>query len=124
MGRPGSPAAGGVLQFTIPRAHPILDGGRPVPVAMGVGTAINFQPAGPGRVAATGDFVMTADEVEPVVAELTRAGIEITALHNHLIRDEPRMFFMHFWGFGDTAKVAAGLRAGLDKTNSQREAPR
>ena len=124
LGRAGTPAAGGVLGFTIPRAHEIRDGGRPVPVAMGLGTVLNFQPAGEGRVATTGDFVMTADEVEPVVTELTRAGIEITALHNHLLRDEPRLFFMHFWGLGDPATVAGALKAALDRTNSQRAAAR
>jgi hypothetical protein len=119
MGRSGTVAGGGVLQFSIPRAQPIQEDGKPIPGPFGVSTAINFQPAGEGRVASTGDFVLAADEVEPVVATLTKAGIEITALHSHMVHEEPRTFFMHFWSLGPADKVAAGLKAAVDQTKSQ-----
>ena len=82
---------------------------------MGSATAINFQPTGGGKAAITGDFVLTADEVNPVIRALRANGIEVTALHNHMLDDEPRLFFMHFWANDDAAKLAKGLRAALDK---------
>ena len=71
--------------------------GREVPPSMGVATAINFQPTGAGKAAITGDFVMTAEEVNPVLKALPEAGIEVTALHNHMLIEEPRLYFAHFW---------------------------
>jgi hypothetical protein len=111
-------AAGSVYQFGVPRAERILDGGMDVPPAMGTGTAINFQPTGDGRAAVTGDFVMVAGEVNPVLRALRDNGIEVTALHSHMLADEPRLFFMHFWANDDALKLARGLRAALDQTNS------
>lgn len=108
---------GGVLQFSIPRSEPVLDEGMEIPEAMGSAIAINLQPAGAGTVAATGDFVLTAAEVNPVLQAFRANGIEVTALHNHMLTDEPRLFFMHFWAHDEAAKVAAGLRAGLDKVS-------
>lgn len=122
MGRTGTPANGGVLQFSIPRQQPIQQGGKPIPNPMGMPTAINFQWGGEGSVAATGDFVLSASEVEPVVAALTRAGIEVTALHNHMLDEEPRTFFMHFWGVGTPEQVAGALKRALDLTASQQRA--
>jgi hypothetical protein len=87
---------------------------------MGTATAINFQPTGSGRAAITGDFVLTAAEVDPVLRALRAGGIEVTALHNHMLDDQPRLFFMHFWANDDAQKLARGLRAALDKTNVQR----
>jgi Domain of Unknown Function (DUF1259) len=110
-------ASGGVLQFSIPRAEPIADGGMGVPPSMGTGIAINFQPAGEGKAAATGDFVLTAEEVNPVLRVLRERGIEVTALHNHMLREEPRLFFMHFWGVDEAGRLAEGLKAALGKTN-------
>ena len=110
---------GGVYQVSVPRAETIRDGGVEVPASMGLATAINFQPTGRGRAAITGDFVMIASEVNPVIRALREHGIEVTSLHNHLLADEPRLFFMHFWANDDAAKLARGLRAGLDRTNSR-----
>ena len=112
--------AGGVYQVGIPRAETIKDGGMEVPVAMGSAEAINFQPTGGGKAAITGDFVLTAKEVNPVLRALRENGIEVTAVHNHMLDDEPRLFFMHFWANDDAAKLAKGLRAALDKVNVAR----
>jgi hypothetical protein len=118
IGRPGR-AVGGVYQFGIPRAETIVDDGMEVPVAMGTAIAINFQSTGNGRAAITGDFVLTAGEVNPVLRALRDNGIEVTALHNHMLADAPRLFFMHFWANDDVEKLARGLRAALDRVNLQ-----
>ena len=98
---------GGVYQFTVPRAEPISDAGMAVPRSMGTGIAINFQPTGEGKAAITGDFVLTASEVNPVLLALREHGIEVTALHNHMLNDEPRLFFMHFWANADAQTLAS-----------------
>jgi hypothetical protein len=108
---------GGVYQVTVPRAEPVSDGGMVVPRSMGTGIAINFQPTGGGKTAITGDFVLTASEVNPVLLALREHGIEVTALHNHMLNEEPRLFFMHFWANDDAAKLATGLRTALDRVN-------
>jgi hypothetical protein len=113
-------AAGGVYQVSIKRAETIQDNGMEVPVSMGSGEAINFQPTGGGKAAITGDFVLTAKEVNPVLRALRENGIEVTALHNHMLDDEPRLFFMHFWAHDDAQKLAAGLRRALDQVNLTR----
>ena len=105
----------GVVGYGIPRADPVTDAGMTVPPAMGTGIAINFQPVGGGRAAITGDFVMLADEVNPVLAALRQNGIEVTAVHNHMLDDQPRTFYAHFWAVDDAVKLANGLRAALDK---------
>ena len=110
---------GGVLQYSFPRAERLMDGGMETPPTMGTATAINFQPTGGGRAAITGDFVLIASEVDPVLHALRTNGIEVTALHNHMLNDEPRLFFMHFWANDDAAKLARGLRAALDRMNNQ-----
>ena len=104
---------GGVYQVGIPRAEPAKDGGITVPPAMGSANAINFQPTGGGKAAITGDFVLLAKEVGPVMQALRANGIEVTALHNHMLGDEPRLFFMHFWANDDAKKLATGLKAAL-----------
>jgi hypothetical protein len=114
---------GGVLQFSVPRAETIRDGSFEVPPSMGLGTALNFQPTGGGKAAITGDFVLVASEVNAVIRTLRDNGIEVTSLHSHMLNEEPRLFFMHFWGNDDAVKLARGLRAALDKTNSRRAAP-
>jgi hypothetical protein len=116
IGRKGN-AVGGVLQFGIPRGDAIRDAGMAVPSAMGTATAVNFQPTGGGKAAITGDFVLEAKEVEPVLSALRGAGIEVTALHNHMLDDEPRTFFVHFWANDDAVKLAHGIRAALDRVN-------
>ncbi len=110
--------AGGVYSFAIPRAEPIKAGGFSVPPAMGTANAINFQPTGGGKAAITGDFVLTANEVQPVMKALIEHGIEVTALHNHMLDDEPRLFFMHFWADDDAKKLALGLQAALAQINT------
>jgi hypothetical protein len=105
---------GGILQYGIPRADPPKAGGMAISGPMGGATAINFEPLGGGKAAITGDFVLTADEVNPVIKALRANGIEVTALHNHMLDDEPRIFFMHFWAHDDADKLAKGLRAALD----------
>jgi hypothetical protein len=111
---------GVVYQVSVPRAEVIHDGSVEIPPAMGVATAINFQSTGPNTAAATGDFVLIGDEVNPVIQALTSNGIEVTALHSHMLAESPRLFFMHFWGNADQAALARGLRAALDKMNIKR----
>jgi hypothetical protein len=91
-----------------------------IPPAMGTATAINFQPTGDGKAAITGAFVMTATEVNPVIRALQKQGIQVTALHNHMLEEEPRLFFMHFWAKGVAPKPARGLRAALDQMNVEK----
>jgi len=111
---------GGVYGFAVPRRDGISESGMQItPVGpMGVATAINFQPTGGGKAAITGDFVMIGSEVNPVVATLRTNGIEVTALHSHMLNEQPRLFFMHFWANDDAVKLAKGLRAAIDKTAS------
>ena len=109
---------GGVLQFDVPRVEAITDSGMTVPPSMGVATAINFQPTGNGKAAIAGDFVLLGGEVNPLIKALRRNGIAVTALHGHMLREEPRLFFMHFWSNDDAVKLAKGLRAALVNTNS------
>jgi hypothetical protein len=111
---------GGVLGYGIPRADPPKSDGAAIPSAMGSAIAINFQPTGGGKAAITGDFVLTADEVNPVIKALRANGIEVTAIHNHMLDDEPRLFFMHFWANDDAGKLAKGLRAALDQVKVAR----
>jgi hypothetical protein len=117
LGRTGK-VNGGLLQFSVPRAEQITDSGTAIPPSMGVATAINFQPTETGRAAITGDFVLIASEVNPVIKALTENGIRMTALHSHMLTEEPRLFFMHFWANDDAVKLARGLRAALDHINS------
>lgn len=119
MGGQGK-AAGGTYQFSFPRAEQVTEDGMPVPASLGLATAINFQPTGNSRAVATGDFVMIGSEVPAVIAELRRHGIEVTALHNHLLGEQPRLFFMHFWGNDQASRLAQGLRAALNQMNVKR----
>ncbi len=106
---------GGVYQFNIPRAETIREGGMPIPIGMGSGIVINFQPTGGGKAAITGDFVLIAREVNPVLKTLREGGIEVTALHSHMLDEQPRLFFMHFWANDDAGKLARSLKAALGK---------
>ena len=110
-----------MYQFSIPRAEKITEAGMVVPNSMGVATSLNFQPTGNGKAAITGDFVLTAKEVNPVIKALRQNGIAVTALHSHMLEEQPRLFFMHFWANDDAIKLAKGLRAALDQTNSAKE---
>jgi hypothetical protein len=113
---------GGVYQFGVSRRDPVTEGGMQIAPAgpMGVATGVGFQPTGGGKAAITGDFVLTGDEVNPVIKELRAAGIEVTAIHSHMLDEQPRLIFMHFWANDDAIKLAKGLRAALDKTASSR----
>jgi hypothetical protein len=113
-------ANGGVYQFNVARTDPIKENDMVMaPVGpMGVAIAINFQPTGGGKAAITGDFVLTDDEVNPVIRALRANGIDVTAVHNHMLDEQPRLFFLHFWATDDAIKLAKGLRAALDKTAS------
>ena len=113
-------ANGGVYQFGVPRRDLVTEGGMQIAPAgpMGVATAINFQPTGGGKAAITGDFVLTGEEVNPVIKALRSNGIEVTAIHSHMLTEQPRLIFMHFWANDDAIKLAKGLRAALDKTAS------
>jgi hypothetical protein len=109
-------ANGGVYQFAVPRRDPVSESGVQLsPVGpLGVATAIGFQPTGGSKAAITGDFVLTGEEVNPVIQALRSNGIEVTALHSHMLDEQPRLFFMHFWANDDALKLARGLRSALD----------
>jgi hypothetical protein len=111
---------GGVFQVGVPRAESITEGGMKVPNSMGLSTALNFQPTGGGKAAITGDFVLIGKEVNPVIQALRGNGINVTALHSHMLDEQPKLFFVHFWANDNAVKLASGLRAALDKTNSQK----
>jgi uncharacterized protein DUF1259 len=116
VGAKGQPN-GGVYQFAVPRRDPVTQAGMTLsPVGpLGVATAIGFQPTGGGNAAITGDFVMIASEVNPVIKALRAGGIEVTALHSHMLDEQPRLFFMHFWANDDAIKLAKTLRTALDE---------
>ena len=109
--------SGGIYQFGIPRAKPVKEDGMTLPPPMGAAIGINFQSTGLNTAAITGDFVLISSEVNPVIDALQANGIEITALHSHMLDEQPRLFFMHFWANDDAQKLAKGLRAALDKIN-------
>ena len=113
LGRTGA-VKGGVLSIGVPRPEKITMMGVELPPAMGMATSINVQSAGNGRVAATGDFVMIDDEVNPIVKALRAHNIAVTALHNHMLHGTPALYFMHFWAEDTAANVAAGLKAAVD----------
>jgi len=110
-------ANGGVYQFAVVRRDAVTENAMTLAPAgpLGLATGIGFQPTGNGKAAITGDFVLTADEVNPVIRALRDNGIEVTALHSHMLDEQPRLYFMHFWANDDAIKLAKGLRAALDK---------
>ncbi len=114
-------ASGGVYHFSVPRRDAVTENGMVLTPAgaMGVAIGINFQPTGNGKAAITGDFVLSPEEVNPVLREMRDHGIEVTALHSHMLDEQPRLFFMHFWANDDAIKLAKGLRAAIDKTASK-----
>jgi hypothetical protein len=101
----------------VPRNEAVRADGMEVPPSMGVATAINFQPTGAGKAAITGDFVLTANEVNPVIQALRSGGIEVTAVHSHMLTEEPRLFFLHYWADADAVALARVLRSALDRMN-------
>jgi hypothetical protein len=120
LGRKGRDAGGGVFQVTVPRAETITENGHTLLPAMGVTTVLNFQPIADGKAAITGDFVLVDREVNSVARTLRQQGIDVTAIHNHGLRDSPRLFYMHFWATDDPVRLAQALKAALDHTNSQK----
>jgi len=122
IGVKGNPN-GGVYQFAVPRREPVSEGGMTLtPVGpLGLATAIGFQPTGNAKAAITGDFVMTGNEVNPVLRALRQNGIEVTALHSHMLDEQPRLFFMHFWANDDAVKLAKGLRTALDQMAAEKK---
>jgi hypothetical protein len=105
-----------VYQFNVPRREPAIEAGMQIGAALGGADAINFQPTGGGKAAITGDFLVTGKEVNPLIRALRAGDIEVTAIHSHMLDEEPRMFFVHFWANDDASKLARGIRAALDKT--------
>ncbi|HWR14436.1 MAG TPA: DUF1259 domain-containing protein [Terriglobales bacterium] len=121
MGKQGT-VAGEVLQFSFARPEQIREEGMEVPATMGTSTSINFEPAAQGQVATTGDYVLVGEEVNKVISSLTSNGVAVTALHNHMLNDTPRLFFLHFWGVGEPAKIVSAVRKALDQTASGKPA--
>ena len=119
LGQAGT-SRGGVYQVLAVRAESIRDHGTEIPPAMGVATTLNFQPTGNGRAAITGDFVLTAREVNAVIRALQAHRITVTSIHNHMLTEEPRLFFLHFWALGNGLDLGRGLREALDRTNVRR----
>ena len=119
IGHKGNPN-GGVYGFGIPRKDKITEEGMALAPAgpLGLATGVAFQPTGNGKAAITGDFVLLGEEVNPVLKTLRQSGIEVTALHSHMLNEQPRLYFMHFWANDDALKLAKGIRAALDKTAS------
>ena len=119
IGHKGNPN-GGVYAFGIPRKDKITEAGMSLAPAgpLGLATGVGFQPTGNGKAAITGDFVLLGEEVNPVLKTLRQNGIEVTALHSHMLEEQPRLYFMHFWANDDAIKLAKGIRAALDKTAS------
>ncbi|HYT22692.1 MAG TPA: DUF1259 domain-containing protein [Candidatus Polarisedimenticolia bacterium] len=118
VGRKGT-YKGGVLSYGVPRSDTITMAGMTITPAAGVGEAINFQATDSGKVATTGDFVLTADEVNPVISALQDHSIQVTALHSHMLTEQPRLFFMHFWCVGSPESVGAGIKAALSKVQTK-----
>ncbi len=110
---------GNLLQYGFPRNEKLTESQMEIPAYMGMATAVNFQMAG-DKAAIAGDFVLMADEVNNVIKALTENGISVTAIHNHMLYDNPRLFMMHYWAVGDPGKLAQGIKAALDKTNSKK----
>lgn len=109
---------GGVYKYSIPYGKQITLDGVAVPPTMGTAMPLNFQPTGDSTAAINGDFIMMAEEVNPVIRALRNNDIRVMSLHNHFLTDEPRLFFMHFWATDDATQLAKGLRAALDETDT------
>lgn len=116
-------ASGSVVQYSIARSESITEMGHALLPSMGVSTGLNFQPTGPGTAAITGDFALMANEVNPVAQALRANGIDVTAMHQHHLAEQPKVYYMHFWANDDPVRLASGLRAALDQTNSAAQVP-
>jgi hypothetical protein len=106
----------GVYKYTIGRPDVMLqEHGIPVSSFMGFNTWAAWQ-GSPDKAAVCGDFTMLEDEVHPVIKALVENGIEVVAVHNHMVHEEPKVFFLHYWGVGNAEKLAKGLKAALNET--------
>src|SRR5262249_31765649 len=114
---------GSVIQYSVARPETITEMGHQLLPSMGVATAINFQPTGSSTAATTGDFLLMGGDVNPVAQTLRANGIDVTAIHQHHLAEQPKVYYMHFWANDDTATVARGLRAALDQINSAVQVP-
>ncbi|MGE5498596.1 MAG: DUF1259 domain-containing protein [Syntrophothermus sp.] len=114
--------AGDILQISVPRTDKVTENGDEIPTAMGMATSMNFQKV-KDKAVTTGDFVLVGDEVNPVIKALVQHNIAVTAVHNHMLSDSPRIFFLHFWGNDTPENLAAGLKDAISKTKSKTEAP-
>lgn len=112
-----SAKSGNLFQVSFPRKEKIEEKGMEVPPYLGMATGINLQMVGE-KAATTGDFILLADEVNPVVKALIGHDLTVTAIHSHMLNETPRFFFLHFWGYDQPEKLANGLKAALDLTNS------
>jgi hypothetical protein len=115
MGVKGT-AVGGVYQFGVPRRDPAIESGMQVNGPLGGANGINFQPTGNGKAAITGDFLVAGNEVNPLIRALRAGDIEVTAIHSHMLDEQPRMFFIHFWANDDALKLARNVRTALETT--------
>jgi len=109
-------AVGGVYQFGVPRRDPSVESGMQVTGPLGGANAVNFQPTGNGKAAITGDFLVTGNEVNPLIRALRAGDIEVTAIHSHMLDEQPRLFFIHFWANDDALKLARNIRTALETT--------
>jgi len=111
----------GVYKHTIGRPDVKLkDHNAAVSTFLGFNTWAAWQGT-PERAAVAGDFTMLENEVAPVIKALVENGIEVVAVHNHMVHEEPRIFFLHYWGVGPVEKLAQGLKAALDQTGKSGE---
>jgi hypothetical protein len=109
----------GVYKYTIGRPDVNLkEHGVTVTTFMGFNTWAAFQGT-PDKAAVAGDFTMLENEVAPVIKALVENGIEVVAVHNHMVHEQPRIFFLHYWGIGNAEQLAKGLRAALDQTGKK-----
>lgn len=109
----------GVYKYTIGRPDiKLTEHGVPVSTFLGFNIWAAWQGT-PERAAVVGNFTMVEDEVEPVLKALIENGIEVVALHNHMVHERPRIFFLHYWGVGNAEQLAKGLRAALDQTGKK-----
>jgi len=110
----------GVYKYTIGRPDVSLnEHGVPVTTFLGFNTWAAWQGT-PDHAAVAGDFTMLADEVAPVIKALVENGIEVVAVHNHMVHEQPRIFFLHYWGVGNAGQLAKGLKAALDQTGKSK----
>jgi hypothetical protein len=111
----------GVYKYTIGRPDvKLTEHGVPVSTFLGFNTWAAFQ-GSPDKAAVSGDFAMLENEVAPVIKALIENNIEVVAVHNHMVHEQPRIFFLHYWGVGTAEQLAEGLRAALDQTGKKQQ---